>query len=124
MAFNVRIFGYRGTVQIPERLVKQFTSDSLFVLDEPYQWGQLLVADAAAVSSAVNADTASAPDLARILMIEVPDNKQVRYEINPYGPNAPSSRTAGENSPIKAGRDFFHYTPGMTISIIDAAGLP
>lgn len=117
--FNARIFGYRGIVQIHQRLVKQFSSDSVFVLDEPYAWSQLLIVPqgGGAVSSAVVA----APDRSTILRIEIPDGQQVRYEINPNGPNQTTTRIAGVNSPRLSGFDQFEWAAGYSISLCDAA---
>lgn len=119
MAFNVRIFTYRGMVQIQQRMVKQFNSDSVFVLDEPYIASQVLNVTNAAISSAVFA----VPDDSQILRIEIPDAQQVRYEINPNGPLASNARVAGNGSPRLAGFANFMWGKGYSISLIDAAGL-
>lgn len=120
--FSVRIFGYRGIVQIHQRLVKQYSSDSVFVLDEPYLWSQFLAVQAggAALSSGVQPP----PDKSTVLRIEVPDNQQIRYEINPNGPGASNARIAGIQSPRLSGFDQFQWGPGYTISICDAASFP
>jgi hypothetical protein len=115
MAFNVRVFGYRGIRQMDNVLPKQFSSDSVFYLDQPYEFSQLLVADVAAVSSAPDA----VHDKVTILRVEVPDGQTIRYEINSPGRNV----AAGVNSPSLSGKDQFGFSPGWTISIIDAAGL-
>ena len=115
MAFNVRIFGYRGTRLVPKHLPRQFSSDSLQVLDEPYLWKQLLVADAAAVSSA-----AEVGDEATIIVIEIPDAQAIRYEINPPTRGV----VAASGSPRLTGTQQLHWGAGFTISIIDAAALP
>lgn len=115
MAFNVRIFGYRGTRLVPKHLPRQFSSDSLQVLDEPYVWKQLLVADVAAVESA-----AEVTDEATIIVVEIPDDQAIRYEINYPGRAA----IAANGSPRLAGTQQLHWGAGFTISIIDAAALP
>lgn len=119
MAFNVRIFTYRGIVQIQQRLVKQYNADSVFVLDEPYIASQVLPVPGGggAVASAVFA----APDNSQILRIEVPDGQQIRYEINPNGPTASNARVAGNSSPRLSGFDQFLWAPGYSISVCDAA---
>lgn len=117
--FNCRIFTYRGMVQVQQRLVKQYNSDSVFVLDEPYSASQLLLVPAggAAVTSAVFA----VPDDSQLLRIEVPDGQQIRYEINPNGPLAVTARVAGNTSPRLSGFDNFMWGKGYSISICDAA---
>lgn len=119
MAFNVRIFSYRGMVQIQQRLVKQYNSDSVFVLDEPYIASQLLVVPTggAPVESAVF----TVPDDSQLLRIEVPDGQQIRYEINPQGPVGATHRVAGNTSPRLSGFDNFMWGKGYSISICDAA---
>jgi hypothetical protein len=119
--FNVRIFGYRGIVQVQQRLVKQYNSDSVFLLDDPYVWSQILPVPGggAAVSSAVVA--VPSPDPSQILRVEVPDGQQIRYEINPNGPTAVTARIAGTNSPRLSGFDQFVWANGYTISVCDAA---
>ena len=117
--FNVRLFGYSGIIQIQQDMVKQFNADSVFLLNEPYLWSQLLLVPGggAAISSAVVA----APDNSTILRIEVPDAQQVRYEINPNGPSAVTTRIAGNTSPRLSGFDQFSWGRGYTISVCDAA---
>lgn len=117
--FNCRIFAYRGMVQIPLRLSKQFNTDSVFVLEEPYIASQVLAVPAGggAISSAVFA----LPDDSQILRIEVADGQQIRYEINPNGPAASTTRVAGAASPRLSGFDNFHWGRGYTVSVCDAA---
>ena len=119
MSFNVRLFGYRGILQIQQNMVKQHNADSVFVLDEPRVWSQLISVSAVAAVSAVQS-----PDLATVVMIEIPDGQLIRYEVQPNGPNASTARVAGTNSPRKGGVDFIQWGAGFTISMIDAAGLP
>lgn len=118
MAYNVRCFTYRGMRQIPSLLDKQFTSDSVFVLDEPYIASQVISVSAVAASSSPVSNDGST-----ILRIEVPDGQQVRYEINPNGPSASNARVASTNSPRLSGYDNFAWGSGFSISLIDAAGL-
>lgn len=115
MAFNVRIFGHRGVDQLLVNKPVQFSSDSVMVLVQPYEFAELLAADTVAVSSAPNDSTHT-----RLLRVEVPDGASIRYEINPPG----RAVAANVNSPILSGRDQFYFRTGFTISIIDAAGLP
>jgi hypothetical protein len=61
------------------------------------------------------------PDLSQILRVEIPDNQQVRYELNPNGPTATTARVAGNNSPRLVGFDQFPWAAGYTLSVCDAA---
>lgn len=115
---NVRVFAYRGMRQIQHLLDKQFTGDTVFVLDEPYIWSQVISVSAVAASSAPVANDGST-----IMRLEVPDGAQVRYEINPSGPTASNARVAGNSSPRTSGFDNFQWAPGYSVSLIDAAGL-
>lgn len=117
MAFNVRVFGYRGTTQLPVSLPKQFHADSVQVLSEPYEFSQKLTSNGAtAVSS--TADTSH--DQVKLLRVEVPDGQAIRYEIGPSG----SVRTPGDTSPILSGHDQFEFAPGWVFRFVDAASYP
>lgn len=120
MAFNARIFAYRGMRQIQQVLVKQFNSDSVFVLEEPYIWSQVLVVNGATPVSSIPV----ANDGSTIIRIEIPDREQVRYEINPSGPSASNARLAGNLSPRLSGFDNFQWGPGYSLSLVDAASFP
>lgn len=117
--FNVRIHTYRGIVQVQQRLVKQYNADSVFLLDEPYIASQLLVVPGG--GGAVSSTVFAIPDDSQLLRIEVPDNQQIRYEINPNGPLASNARVAGTNSPRLSGFDNFMWGKGYSISMCDAA---
>ena len=119
MAFSVRVFTYKGISQVQLNQAKQYNSDSVFVLDEPYLWSQVISVSAAAASSAPVSNDGST-----VMRLEVPDGQQVRYEINPNGPSASNARIAGNSSPRTSGADVFAWGPGFSISLIDAAGLP
>src|SRR5258708_6988215 len=116
MAFNVRVFGLRGIKQIPQLLVRQYNSDSVFMFEEPYAWASGPIS----VSSVAISTPAQDPDLATFVRIEIPDNQAIRYEINPPG----RAVAAGTNSPRITGSDQFAWGKGWTISIVDAANLP
>lgn len=111
MAFNVRVFGYRGTLQIPSRQ-DQFTGDSVFVIDEPYEWQQLLVANGATPPAFATQN----PDRSRFIRVEVPDNQKIRYEINPPG----RAVVVNVNSPSCIGYNNFPWGLGWSFSIADA----
>lgn len=119
MAYNVRVFGHRGLEQMPIVKPRQFTSETVFQLAQPYEFAQTLSVSAVAVSSAPVADSNSGASV-NILRIEVPDGQTVRYEINPPSRNV----VAGVNSPSLSGKDQFYFKSGFTVSLIDASALP
>jgi hypothetical protein len=115
---NVRIFGYAGTVQLQQNMVRHYNSDSAFVRQEQYLWSQKLALNGATpVESDVQAD-----DKATFVVVEVDDNVAVRYEVNPNGP-APASthRDASTNSPKLQGEAPFQWFAGATMSFVDAS---
>lgn len=120
MAFNVRVITYRGIRQTAEVLPKRYSSDSVFLRDEPYGSSQIVV-----VSSVANS---SAPPVGEtgvgLMVLEVPDGQAVRYEVNPQGAAGSGARVASTLSPKAAGTQVFHWNAGASISLIDAAGLP
>lgn len=119
MAYNVRCYGYRGITQMPMPMPKQYSSDSVFQLIQPYEWQQTISVSAIAASTA----SQPVPDATQILRIEVPDGQSVRYEINP--PNRTGgAKAADSTSPILSGINQFYFQQGWTVSLIDAAGLP
>lgn len=121
MAFNCRIFAYQGIQQMPVVLPKQFSSDSVFQVVEPYIWGALVSVSAAAVSTPASA--LAGDSKTTMIRIEVPDGQTVRYEINP--PNRVGGAVvANTNSPSLSGKDYFYFSPGWTVSLIDASSLP
>lgn len=104
---------------MPMPMPKQFSSDSVFQLIQPYEWQQTVSVSAAAASTSAQA----APDATQILRIEVPDGQAVRYEINP--PNRTGGvKVADTTSPILSGINQFFFQRGWTVSLIDASGLP
>lgn len=123
MSFNVRLYGHSGLYRM--RVVGsagQFSSDSVFVLSQPYLWAQLISVSSVAAASAVASLDGGGQDTTEILRIEVPDGSSIRYEVNP--PNRPGgAKTANVNSPILSGRDQIRWGANYTISLIDAAGL-
>lgn len=117
MAFTVRIFGHRGIEQLHVNNPKAFSSDAIYQLVQPYEWGQALVSNG--LTPVVSAPVA-APDATQILRIEVPDGQAIRYEINPTNRTG-GAVAAGPNSPILSGINQFYFRQGWTLSIIDAA---
>lgn len=118
--FNVRIYGYRGVSQIPQVHVTQFSNDSLLVNEEPYVFGQLIPTDGDnPVTSASDAQTGT-----KMLKVEVPDGKGIRYEVNLNGPAATNARVASTDSPKMEGVNWITFSPGATFSFVDAANFP
>lgn len=117
MSFTIRVFGYRGTRQIPRANANQFTGDSVDVLDEPYIWSQPLLVN----GSTPPAFTTQGPgDKATTLRIEVPDGQAIRFEINP-----PSRAiVAGNQSPRQTGDQNYAWGDQWSLSVVDAASFP
>jgi hypothetical protein len=113
---NVRLFGYSGIVQLEQRLLKQFNSDSTFVRQEPYLWasGPIALNGATPVASTVQPS-----DDATFVVVEVDTGAAVRYELNPNGPTAANARSASANSPKLTGENLFQWFRGATMSFVD-----
>lgn len=118
MAFNVRVFGYRGMRQMRNMDNKQFTGDTVYALEEPYEWSQVLSIDGLVMTAFVG--PGGGQDLAQILRIEVADGQAIRYEINPPGRNV----QAGDESPKLTGVDVFPWATGYSVSFVDALNYP
>jgi len=111
MSFDVRLFGFRGITVVPQINPRQLVSDSVSNLTWPYEWRQMLFASKRAdFSKAVH------PDLAVVLLVEVPPGKRIRYELNPPNRDEPASVF----SPSLVGSETLDSGPGWTISIIEA----
>ena len=119
MAFNVRIFGYRGITQLPIISPKQYSSDTVYQLVQPYEWSAVLSVSGTPISSS----SQPAPDATQIIRVEVPDGQSVRYEINP--PNRTGGAVnAGNTSPIMSGINQYYFAQGWTISLVDGSSFP
>lgn len=116
MAFNVRVFGYRGIRNLPRISFQQRADDSVNVLEEPYEWRQLLVVN----GTIPPAFTTVNPDKSQLLRIEVPDGSAIRYELNPPSRAA----VADGSSPRQVGDQNYPWGPGWSLSIVDAASYP
>ena len=119
MAFNVRIFGYSGLSQMHVSHERRFSSDTVFFAEEPPLWSAVAASNGATPVSI----TFPGPgiDTARVLGIEVPDNQQIRYELQLLGPSASNARTAGNLSRRLSGFNYINWQPGATFSFCDAA---
>lgn len=122
MSFTVRIFGHDGLsrMKVLGSGAGQFSSDSVFQLNQPYLWAQQLTTNGATPVSSTIASTPSGKtqDPTDILRIEIPDGDAIRYEVNP--PNR--SVAASSNSPILQGLNQIKFGAGWVLSIIDASG--
>ena len=119
MAFNLRIYGYSGLSQMHVSHERRFSSDTVFFAEEPPLWSAVAASNGATPVSI----TFPGPgvDTARVLGIEVPDNQQIRYELQLLGPTASNARTAGNLSRRMSGFDYINWQPGATFSFVDAA---
>lgn len=113
--FNVRVFGYRGMRQIPHLNNVQYTSDTVYALEEPYEWSDVVSVNGATMTPVTI--IAPANDKSKILRIEVADNAQIRFEINPPG----RAVAAGNKSPRMSGIDVYPWSPGYSFNCVDAA---
>jgi hypothetical protein len=116
MAFTVRAYGYSGIIQGQILIPKQDSKDSLFMLNQPYEFRAFALSNG--TTAVTLGPSGTTPDLATILRVEVPDGQQIRYEISK--PNLP--RTADVNSPILDGRTQIAWGGGWSLSFIDATG--
>lgn len=137
MTFNVRIFGHRGTRQLRQQNPTQYTAQISETLIQPYDWMQYVTTNGGSpVSSVLVGPTLFGfNDLATVVLIEVPDGQVIRYEFNQpqrfgaYAINGAvtqflSGVVAGNNSPSLIGRNVFDWSPGTTISIVEASAYP
>lgn len=125
MSFNIRVFGHRGTRQIRQLLPSQFTANLSEVLNQPYDWAQVITTNGAtAVSTiAVNPTNFGFNDPALIVLIEIPDGQVARYEFNvPSRFNG--AVNAGNSSPRISGVNIFSWDTNTTISFVEAASFP
>ena len=116
MAFDLRITAYEGMQQIPNIHPKQFASDSVHVMIEPYKWSQKITSNGATPVSSAPDTTANV----NVIRVEVADSQAIRYEIQP---NAGTVRAPGTTSPKLTGYDIFYFKPGWTFSFVDAASV-
>ncbi len=117
---SVRLYGYASIVQLEQSGLKFANADSVFARQEPVLWRQKLTLNGATpVVSAVQPD-----DRAKLVVVEVDDNVQVRYELQPNGPSASTARAADTMSPKLAGENVFQWFAGATMSFVNAADVP
>jgi hypothetical protein len=119
MAFNVRIFGYNGLAQMHVTQQHRYSSVTVFMAEEPPIWSAVATSNGATPVPIVFPGPGT--DTAKVLGIEVPDNQQIRYELQMLGPLASNARTAGNLSRRMSGFDYIAWTAGATFSFVDAA---
>ena len=119
MAFNIRIFGYNGLAQMYVSHQRRYSSDTVFFAEEPPVWSAVAVSNGSTPVSVVFPGPGT--DTARVLGIEVPDNCQIRYELQLLGPLASNARTAGNLSRRMSGFDYINWQSGATFSFVDAS---
>jgi hypothetical protein len=119
MAFNVRIFGYNGLSQMHVSQQRRFAADTVWMAEEPPVWSAVAVSNGSTPVPIVFPGPGT--DTARVLGIEVPDNCQIRYELQLLGPLASNARTPGNLSRRMSGFDYVNWVAGATFSFVDAA---
>jgi hypothetical protein len=122
VAFNVRIFGYNGLMQMHVSQQHRMAMDTVWMAEEPPMWSAKGVSNGATPVPLIFPGPGK--DTARVLGIEVPDLCQIRYELQLLGPTASNARTAGDLSRRMSGFDYIAWTAGATFSFVDAASFP
>ena len=120
MAFNVRIFGYRGIVQGLIQIPRQDSKDSLFMLYQPYEFSAVAASNGATPVTIGPSGLATSADLSLICRVEIPDGNTIRYEVN----TPSTSRVAGNTSPTLTGILQIAWGPGWSMSFVDAVNFP
>jgi len=119
MAFNVRVYGYAGLSQMHVSHERRYTGDTVFFAEEPPLWSAMGISNGSTPVSIVFPGPGT--DTARVLGIEVPDNCQIRYELQLLGPLASNARTPGNLSRRLSGFDYINWQSGATFAFVDAA---
>jgi hypothetical protein len=122
VAFNVRIFGYNGLSQMYVSHQRRFSSDTVWIAEEPPGWSALGVSNGATPVQLVFPGPGA--DTARVLGIEIADGNQIRYELQLLGPSASNARTPGNLSRRLNGFGYISWSAGATFSFVDAASFP
>ena len=114
MSFDVRIYAYRGSKQVPTVLQKQMQTNIEQVLAEPYEFGEKLTSNGA---TPVTSTPDTTHNEVKILRVQVPDGQLIHYEVQP---RANSPRVVSTWSPIMSGNELFEFYPGYRFSFIEA----
>ncbi len=91
------------------------SSDSVFLLKEPYLAGEVLAPDTLTADSS---DAATAPSETKMLKVQVQPGKRVYYEVTPGGQTL---RLATSSSPIISGDETLFFGSGYRISFLEVA---
>jgi hypothetical protein len=114
MTFSVRIFAYSGIVAALQPQTVQASSDSVYMLRDPYISGQKLTSNGATEVASV-----ALPAGTKILRVEVDDGNTIRYEIRAGGNN----RVASTDSPALSGREILYAADGAVFAFCDASAV-
>jgi|SRR6516162_548386 hypothetical protein len=117
--FTVRAYVYRGMMQAPVRIPTQASTDSVFLLYQPYE-GRMFATTNGITPVTMGPVPLNVPDQSWLLRIEVPDAGVIRYEC--VIPNAATPRVADANSPQIQGVQHIQWGLNWALSFIDAAG--
>lgn len=114
MPFTVKFFGYRGFKQIPTIQPHQHFDNVQQGFWQPYEWRQSVDSDGA---NPVSTNAQAAPDLTKLLFVEIPAGSSIRYEVCPPS----SARVPDASSPLMAASDWVPFEAGWTFKFIEAA---
>jgi hypothetical protein len=119
MAFNLRVFGYNGLSQMHVSQQRRLATDTVWLAEEPPVWSAVAISNGSTPVAIVFPGPGT--DTARVLGIEVPDNCQIRYELQLLGPLASNARQPGNLSRRMSGFDYINWASGATFAFVDAA---
>lgn len=115
MTFNVRIHAYPGIVAALQSQVVQQSTDSVYLLRDPYISGQKLTS-----AGATPVPSTALPANTRFINVEVDDGNTIRYEIQM---GAAVARQPGTISPSLSGKNLVFASEGAVFSFVDAASV-
>lgn len=116
MTTQVRVFAHSGLSTPPVKGTSgRFTSDSLFLLKQPYLAGETLSASGTATSTVAG----TAPDGTALFFIQVAPGGRIAFEVTPSGHTARVATATG--SPVIEGNTQVEAGPGWILSCIEAA---
>jgi hypothetical protein len=114
MSATVRVFTHAGITSAKvDAGGGRFTTDSVFLLKQPYLGKETLTAT---TGTAVSSSRLTAPKGSSVLSVEVQPGKTIHYEINPSN----RSVAATTDSPTLRERTNFEFGPDWSISVLEA----